>query len=303
MPRLTTRKQPSKTRRYPISKTTIKKTSSTKKIKTTTKPKAKKQTKPIYITKIETLLGYMKTHANSRQKTFNYNDKVAKKLNQLYVSINQEIKKKNPINSNLAKYLKQISVSLKGASKVPVTLRNNAPKLRSFLRELVKKDVTNYINTLKKSVESLQKEFTAMENKLKKEVGKAKTSRIQFKVDPSILRKEIALKNKFYQIRTKWFKRFNPMIQQAPKNIQQSIKTLKKQIETLEKTCQRTCNLVSRYAKPIKKSKPGFRSLTLFTKVQAKTMENKINQFQKNLENQASQSLEFIEQLRAIKQL
>ncbi|MGA8165419.1 MAG: hypothetical protein WB791_10460 [Waddliaceae bacterium] len=304
MPRLAVTKQPSKSRRYAVRKVAPKKARVAKKASPAKSTRREPQTltKPMHLARIETLLDHLKTYANERLEQLDPSDKIAKKLQQLHTAISREMKKKNAINPQLAKHLKQIASSLKGASKVPAALRNHAPKLKSFLREQVKKDVTNYINTMKKSITSLQKEFTTLENKLKQEVKNGKTHHIQFKADPAILRKKMALKNNFAQFKNKWYKRLNPLILQAPKNMQQSIRTFKKQMEDLQKTCQRTCTLVSRYAKPIKKPKPGFHSQTLFTQAQAIAMENKISQFQKNLESQAPLSNHFLEQLKAIKQ-
>ncbi len=295
MLRQAVRKAPRKTVRRPASRV-VKARKTVKKASTASSTNAT----PIFVPRIKLFIKNLGAFVAQRKKHFTTKDPIYKRLNTIHSSLVSEMKKKNILNPNMAKGLKKVTPALRGVTKLPANVKGQVGKLAIFIRQQVNKDVLGLIAQFKSWLTPMSNELTKLEKQMLAQIKKSKSSNIQFKVDPALIKRFNAINTQLTRYRTKWFKRLNTINLHGNKQVQSQVKILKKQIDEMQKCLKRNITIAKRYSKAVKPRK-GWKTGTLYTATQLKTLESKWKNIDTTCEKFRVEVENFWDHLKAIK--
>jgi len=294
MLRQAVRKSPrKKVVRKPVKRAAAKKSTAAKKTTSAIK-------KSLFIPRIETFVKNLGSFVDQRKKHFTTKDPVYKRLHAIHTSLQQELRKNNILNPSSAKHLKAVTPALRGVTKLPANVKGQVGKLMNFIRAQVNKDVLMMIRQFNSHLTPLHTELNKMHRSLEAGIKKAKTQKIQWKVDPSMKRRISALNTHLNRYRTKWFNRLNKMNLHGNAQIKTQVKALKKKIDEAQKLLRKNQTIINRYAKT-PKTRKGYKTQFLMNATQMKALESKMKAIDTTCEKARMQVEHFWDQLKAVK--
>ncbi|CCB91165.1 putative uncharacterized protein [Waddlia chondrophila 2032/99] len=293
MLRQAVRKTPKKAVRKPLKRAVAKKHAKAKKALT---PAAK----PIFIPRIKTFVSNLGSFIDQRKKNFSTKDPIYKRLYAIHSALQRELRKNHAFNPTTAKHLKALTPALRGVANLPANVKGQVGKLAIFIRSQVNKDVQALMKHFASLFTPLHHELSQLNKTLNADIKKAKTQKIQWKIDASIKRKIGALNTHFNRYKTKWFSRLNKISLHGNAQIKTQVKALKKQIEEAQKLLRNNQTIINRYAKT-PKARKGYKTQFLMNENQMKTLESKMENIETTCEKARMQVEHFWDQLKAVK--
>ncbi len=289
MLKLTVRKAPSKsTRRSVAPKSAAQKTMTG--IKT-----------PIYQARIISFLNDFNAYLTQRRSQYGANDIVYKRLNKIHSTLTREMKKKQFITPVFARSWIALTPAFHGVTTIPVSVKSNISKLAAHIREQVRKDVVVFLGNFKTTLSAWQAELSKLDKEVVSNITKARRSKVQLAIDPTLKRRFLTVNRNFSTFKSKWYKHLNFLSTHGNKSIQLQVSGLKKQMELLQKSLKKNQTIINRYAKTVK-PKVGYKKVHLLTASHVNGVESKGKKFAAELDERRQHVLHFIDQLKAVKQ-
>lgn len=149
-------------------------------------------------------------------------------------------------------------------------------------------------------VNPLSTEFKKIEQQLNHDIKRAKTGKIQWKVDSALSRRFNTLNNNLSKFKTKWLKRWNSLMTYGNPQVKSAINKMKRQLDELQKASRRNMTLINRYAKTVKPQK-GFKTQILFGASHLNPLESRFKMLEKECETYRMKAQQFVDQLKAVK--
>lgn len=255
---------------------------------------------PIFVARVKSFLNTLHTYQTQRRHQYGANDAVARKLQSCHTAINGELRKVNPLNPNLSKCFKQISMTLRGVPNVPASVRTGLHTLPRMLRNNVNTDIARFLNKFKLFFLPMQTELRRLESQLHRQMARTRSGSIKFKIDPALKRRFVTLNNDIARFKTKWAKRLNGITLNGNKIMYTAVNMIKKQIDMLHKECRKSIAILKRKNKAIVPSTRR-NAAHLITAGQVNTVENKWNYIERQLEKYRIPVDQFIVRLKAVK--
>lgn len=249
---------------------------------------------------IDNLLKQLRTFAHSRVARYGRSDMISRNILRHSNQVRVQLRKINVVNPLLAKHLQRITLSIRGVSNLPKSVRSNLSRIYRSLKTTVKKDIKSYVQSLRKGFVMIQKDVYKLNAYLKRAYSTSRKGKVWYKVDPSIKRQLISLEKKASTFKTKWDQRLNRLATLGGSQFKAGVKSVKKEIDSLKKMIHQNNQMI---AKTTRSHKKGAKPRTLIAKSKFSTHAKAWMKQEKTIDQNRAKLTHYYDQLKAIRSL